>query len=92
MSSLGEVAESEEPPSLLTVTEAARLLRIGRTLAYQLATDYLRTGGTSGIPVIRVGRSSLRVPRWALLELVATGRVVRLRDEIDATSGASVAG
>ena len=53
---------------LLTVEEAASVLRIGRSLAYQLAAEYLATGGTVGMPVIRVG-GCLRVPRWALLEL-----------------------
>lgn len=64
---------------LLTIEEAARVLRIGRSLVYQLANEYLATGGTSGMPVIRVG-GCLRVPRWALLELVLAGRVVRLCD------------
>ncbi len=66
--------------ALLTVDEAARVLRIGRSLAYQLATEYLATGGTSGMPVIRLSASCLRVPRWALLELALAGRVVRLCD------------
>jgi Helix-turn-helix domain len=61
---------------LLTIEEAARALRIGRSLAYQLAQA---SGGVSGLPVIRVG-GCLRVPRWALLELALTGRVVRLCD------------
>jgi excisionase family DNA binding protein len=64
---------------LLTVEEAARVLRIGRSLAYQLANEYLATGGTAGMPAIRVG-GCLRVPRWALLELALAGRVVRLCD------------
>jgi|GEM_PF-1086533 len=46
----------------MTVEEAARHLRIGRTLAYRLAREYLATGGRSGLPVIRVGRL-LRVRR-----------------------------
>ncbi len=46
----------------MTVEEAARHLRIGRTLAYRLAHEYLATGGRSGLPVIRVGRL-LRVRR-----------------------------
>ena len=66
---------------LLTVTEAASVLRIGRSLAYELAREYLRTGGESGMPVLRLGRSCLRVPRWALQELAATGRVVRLCEQ-----------
>lgn len=64
---------------LLTVEEAASVLRIGRSLAYQLAREYDTTGGVSGLPVIRLG-GCLRVPRWALLELALTGRVVRLGD------------
>ena len=64
---------ADEPP-LLTIDEAAGLLRVSRSLAYQLARRYLATGA-QGLPVIRVG-SCLRVPRWALLELIHTGRVV----------------
>src|SRR5680860_24741 len=58
---------------LLTVEEAAGVLRIGRSLAYQLAREYDATGGVSGLPVIRLG-GCLRVPRWVLLELALTGR------------------
>ena len=73
---------------LLTIEEAARVLRIGRSLAYQLAQEYKASGGMSGLPVIPVG-GCLRVPRWALLELALTGRVVRLCDAeipVEATS------
>jgi len=72
-----------EPPGtsdgvpLLTIEEAARLLRIGRSLAYELARQYLASGGRVGLPVIRIG-SCLRVPRWALMELIHTGNVVTL--------------
>ncbi len=52
-------------PDLLTVEEAARVLRIGRTTAYELARRYLRTNGTEGIPVLRIGHL-LRVPRCGL--------------------------
>ena len=65
-------------PALLTVEEAARALRIGRSLAYQLARDYESSGGVEGLPVIRLG-ACMRVPRWALIELMRTGRVVTLR-------------
>lgn len=64
---------------LLTVEEAASVLRIGRSLAYQLSGEYEASGGLSGLPVIRLG-GCLRVPRWALLELALCGRVVRLCD------------
>jgi hypothetical protein len=66
--------------ALLTIEEAARVLRVGRSLAYQLAHEYLSSDGRAGMPVLRFGAACLRVPRWALLELVATGRVVCLRD------------
>jgi hypothetical protein len=73
-------ASAEDPHALLTVEEAARFLRIGRSLAYQLAREYLSSGGTAGMPVLRFGAVCLRVPRWALVELATTGRVVRLCD------------
>ena len=66
--------------ALLTVSEATEVLRIGRSLGYQLAREYLASGGTAGLPVIRLGSQCLRVPRWALTELATTGRVVRLCD------------
>jgi hypothetical protein len=76
-------------PTLLSVPDAARALGISRSLAYELAQRYEVSGGTEGLPVIRLG-ARLRVPDWALLELARTGRVVRLRDDLvtaTATSG-----
>jgi excisionase family DNA binding protein len=70
---------TEDSCLLLTIDEAARLLRISRSRAYAMAHEYLNSGGTSGLPVIRFG-TSMRVPRWALIELALTGRVVRLCD------------
>ena len=67
----------EDLPAMLTVEEAARVLRIGRSLAYQLATRYLETGGTDGLPVLRLG-GVLRVPGFALRELITTGTIVQL--------------
>lgn len=49
-----------EVPDFLTVEEAARVLRIGRTTAYEQAHLWLDTG-REGLPVKRVG-GSLRVP------------------------------
>jgi excisionase family DNA binding protein len=63
--------EASEIPDLLTVTEAARVLRVGRTTAYRLVREYLATAGRDGIPVIKVG-GQLRVPR-ALLEKLIGG-------------------
>ena len=64
--------EPEDLPPFLTICEAAEFVRIGRTKCYDLARQYLCTGGKSGLPCIRVGRQ-LRVPRRALLAWVATG-------------------
>jgi excisionase family DNA binding protein len=52
-------------PNFLTVEEAASILRIGRTVAYEQTRRYEETDGREGIPVIRVGRL-MRVPRAAL--------------------------
>jgi hypothetical protein len=57
-------------PDFLTIEEAAEVLRIGRTAAYQLARDFLASDGTRGVPVIRYGRQ-LRVPRCKLEEQLA---------------------
>jgi len=61
----------DDCPELLTITEAAQLLRISRTTAYAEASRFERTG--EGLPVIRVGRS-LRAPREWLRALIAGER------------------
>jgi hypothetical protein len=54
-------------PAVLDVPQAARLLGIGRTLAYELVrTDRWPT------PVIRVGRL-IKIPSGPLIELMSTG-------------------
>jgi hypothetical protein len=52
-------------PDLLTVEEAALLLRISRTKAYALTRQWRATGGATGLPVVDFG-DTLRVPRQAL--------------------------
>lgn len=61
-----------EVKTLLTVPEAARALRIGRSTAYDLAHAWLDSGGTKGLPVVVIG-GSLRVPVVALERLFAIG-------------------
>lgn len=55
-------------PDFLTVDETAKVLRIRRTAAYQLANHDLATGGSDGLRARRFGRL-IRVPRAALEEL-----------------------
>ena len=55
---------------VLTIEEAAEILRIGRNAAYALARRWRCSGGTEGIPCIELGRT-LRVPRRALNDLLA---------------------
>ena len=62
--------ESSSEPQTLTVEEAAKVLRIGRTAAYALARQWRATNGASGLPVLELGRT-LRVPRAALEAMLA---------------------
>jgi hypothetical protein len=71
-------------PDLLTVEEAARVLRIGRTKAYALTQEWRASGGKTGLPVVDLG-SVLRVPRHALETVIGaalTGPAFGLPPEI----------
>ncbi len=48
-------------PEMLTVAEAALILHIGRTAAYEMAKRWLETNGADGIPARRVGKL-IRIP------------------------------
>ena len=78
-------------PMVLTIDEAASVLRIGRSKAYEMAATYSSSGGIQGLPVLRLG-DLLRVPRFALHEFVTTGRIVQLipQHTPNATPGATV--
>ena len=56
----------DQPPILLTITEAARLLSIGRTLTYELIAS-------GDLDVVHIGRAA-RVPLDAVHEFVAHRR------------------
>lgn len=77
-----DVDEWCELPLLLTVDEAARVLRIGRSKAYEMTKVYGTSAGTQGLPVLRLG-DLLRVPRFALHEFVTTGRIVQLIPRVE---------
>jgi len=67
---------SEQPPDLLTIEEAARVLRIGRTKAYAMSQEWRVTNGESGIKVCELG-GQLRVPKaWLEEQLGAPVLVV----------------
>jgi hypothetical protein len=53
----------------LRVDEAARILRIGRSAAYEQANRWIATNGQCGLPAVKVGRM-FRIP--AVLEAWAT--------------------
>lgn len=54
---------------VLTIEEAAAILRISRNAAYAAARKWRATGGETGIPCIEIGRT-LRVPRADLDRLL----------------------
>lgn len=55
-------------PEFLTVIEASRVLRIGRTVAYAETQRFRETDGREGIPCIAVG-GQIRVPTAELERL-----------------------
>jgi hypothetical protein len=72
-----QAGDWDDLPRLLTVAEAMRVLRIGRSKVYEMTAQYLASGGIDGLPVLKLN-GALRVPRFALVELITTGRVVQL--------------
>ncbi len=56
-------------PDLLTIEEAARVIRVGRTKAYAMAQEWRATGGQSGLPVVDFGHV-LRVPLRQLEKII----------------------
>ena len=70
-------------PDLLTVEEAARLIRVGRTKAYAMAREWRDSGGRTGLPVVDFGHV-LRVPRQALEQLVGATLTAAIAPHPDA--------
>ena len=67
-----QVAAMDLPP-FLRIDDAARILDISRSTAYEQAARWLATDGVEGLPVVRLGRC-LRVPRPALLKMIGSDR------------------
>ena len=64
------MASTTSDNEVLTIEEAAALLRISRNSAYAAARQWRTTGGKRGLPCIELGRT-LRVPRAGLERLLA---------------------
>ena len=62
-------SETETSTEVLTIDEAAAILRISRNAAYTLARQWRTTGGRIGLPCLELGRS-LRVPRAAISQMI----------------------
>ena len=69
-------------PIVLTVNDAARVLRIGRSKAYEMAALYTSSSGTRGLPCLRIG-DLVRIPKVALHEFVTTGHIAQLARQPD---------
>jgi excisionase family DNA binding protein len=77
-------------PDLLTVEEAGRVLRVGRTTAYAEVRRWFAAGGAAGLPAVRVGRQ-VRVPRRELEDRIGTPITWPIPDEpVTATTTAPV--
>lgn len=59
----------DDLPLMLTVAEAAIVLRVSRTTAYKLAENWRTSHGREGLPVVKLGRR-LVVRRVDLAKLV----------------------
>lgn len=57
----------DDLPDFLTIEEAARVLRIGRGQAYELARLWRATNGAQGLPNVEIGTKTKRVPKTALI-------------------------
>ena len=57
-------------PDFLTVEEAAALLRLSRSQAYEMTRVWRATGGRRGLAVLEFGRI-LRVPKAVLVRMAS---------------------
>lgn len=64
-----EPVELRDLPLMLTVGEAAIVLRISRTSAYKLVAEHRATNGVRGLPHVRLG-SRIMVRRVDLARIV----------------------
>jgi hypothetical protein len=60
----------DDLPPFMTIEQAAQVLQLGRSKAYQLSVECEHTGGASGLPFVWFGHQK-RIPRAALERFVA---------------------
>ncbi len=56
-------------PPFMTVEQAAKVLQLGRSKAYELTVEFESSAGRSGLPLVRLGRQK-RVPRSAIARMM----------------------
>lgn len=59
----------DDLPPFLTVSQAAKVLQLGRSKTYELTVEWDRSGGRSGLPFVWFGRQK-RIPRAALVRFI----------------------
>jgi hypothetical protein len=59
----------DELPPFMTVEQAAEVLQLGRSKAYDLTVEWERTDGLSGLPFAWIGHQK-RVPREAIERII----------------------
>ena len=64
-----EASVLDNLPPFMTVEQAAEVLQLGRSKAYELTVEFEASAGRSGLPFIRLGRQK-RVPRNAIARLL----------------------
>ena len=69
----GRWASVGRAPDLLTVSQTALLMQLGRSTTYALVRRFVETGGVEGIPALLVG-GQYRIPR-ARLEAMTGGPI-----------------
>ena len=59
----------DDLPPFLTVGQAAKVLQLGRSKAYELTVEWERSDNQAGLPFVRFGHQK-RIPRAALVKFI----------------------
>ena len=59
----------DDLPPFLTVGQAAKVLQLGRSKAYELTVEWERSGNRTGLPFVWFGHQK-RIPRAALVKFI----------------------